>query len=131
MFGEAVRDEVFAGIGISPLGKPPPEKPRDMFPVIERLIEKVGKRETEQLLSTCLRDLPDKYYRNERRKYTKADDIDDYLQKKHRSFVRWIQKCQHKDELFFAQEITDEVVAFVKNDPEIESGVREGNTIYV
>jgi hypothetical protein len=131
MFGEAVRDEVFAGIGVSPLGKPPPEKPHDMFPVIERLIEKVGKRETEQLLSTCLRDLPDKYYRNERRKYAKANDIDDYLQKKHRSFVRSIQKCQRKGELFFAQEITDEIVAFVKNDPEIESGVREGNTIYV
>lgn len=130
-FGETVREEVFAGIGVSPLGKPPLEKPQDMFPVIGRLIEKVGKRETEQLLSACLRDLPDKYYQNERRKYTKAEDIDDYLQKKHRSFVNWIQKCQRKGELFFAQEITNKVVAFVKDDPEIESGVREGNTIYV
>jgi hypothetical protein len=102
-----------------------------MFPVIERLIEEVGKCETEQLLSTCLRDLPDKYYRNERQKFAKARDIDNYLHKKHNSFVRWIQKCQRKGELFFAQEITDEVVALVKSDPEIESGVREGNTIYV
>jgi hypothetical protein len=131
LYGEEVRDEVFAGIGISPLGKPPTEKPYDMFPVIERLIAKVGQQETEQLLSACLRDLPDKYFRNERRKYAKAQDIDDYLKKKHRSFVRWIKKCQREGELFFAQEITDEVVAFVKDNPEIESGVRDGNTIYV
>jgi hypothetical protein len=131
MFSEAMRDEVFAGIGVSSLGKPSPEKPYDMFPVIDRLIEQVGEKETERLLSACLRDLPDKYFRNERRKFAKARDIDDYLKKKHRSFVRWIRKCQREGELFFAQEITDEVVAFVKENQEIESGVREGNILYV
>jgi hypothetical protein len=130
-FGEAVRDEVFAGIGVSPLGKPPLEKPLDMFPVIKRLIDKVGQKEVEQLLSSCLRDLPDKYFHKERRKFNKARDINDYLKKKHSSFVRWIKKCQRDGELFFAQEITDEVVAFVKNDQEIESGVLERNTLYV
>ena len=42
LFGETVRDEVFAGIGVSPLGVPPPQKPFDMFPVIDRLVSKVG-----------------------------------------------------------------------------------------
>ncbi len=131
MFGEATRDEVFAGTGISPLGKPPSEKPFDMFPVIELLIDKVGRVEVEQLLSTSLRDLPEKYYHKERRKYSQARDIDDYLKKKHRSFVRWIQKCQREGELFFAQEITDEVVEFVKSDQEIESGELHGNILFV
>jgi len=131
IFGETVRDEVFAGIGIAPLGTPSPEKPFYMFPVIERLIDKVGQRESEKLLSACLRDLPDEYFRNERRKYKKSRDIDEYLQKSHRSFVRRIRKCQREGQLFFAQEITDEVVAFVKNNPEIESGVREGNILYI
>jgi hypothetical protein len=130
-FGEDVRDKVFAGIGVSPLGKPSTEKPLDMFPVIERLIDKVGQKKTEQLLTTCLRDLPDKYFLDERRKFAKARDIDDYLKKKHRSFVREIQKCQREGHLFFAQEITVEVVAFVKANQEIESGVRDGQIIYV
>lgn len=130
-FGESVRDEVFVGIGMPPLGVPTPEKPRYMQPVIERLVEKVGQDEVEKLLSTCLRDLPDKYFRSDRRKYLKARDIDEYLKKKHQSFVRWIRKCQREGELFFAQEITDEVVSFVKANPEIESGLREGNILYV
>jgi len=45
--------------------------------------------------------------------------------------VRWIRKCQREGELFFAQEITDEVVAFVKQEQDFESGVREANIIYV
>jgi hypothetical protein len=131
LFGEAVRDEVFAGIGISVLGLPSTEKPFDMFPVLDRLIGKVGYEQVELLLSDCLRDLPDRYYRGERRKYIKTGDIDQYLVKKHRSFVRGLKACQKKGELFFSQEITDEVVKYVQDRPEIESGVRDGNLIYV
>jgi len=130
-FGGSVRDEVFAGIGLAPLGIPTPEKPGFLFPVIDRLIDQVGQREVERLLSACLRDLPDEYFRNERRKYLKSRDIDDYLVKKHRSFVRWIRKCQREGELFFAQEITDDVVKLVRENQEIESGVRDGNLVYV
>lgn len=131
IYGESVRDEVFAGIGVSQLGLPPPEKPFDIFPIIDRLIGKVGYNQTEKLLSACLRDLPERYFLNERKKYIKSGDIDLYLQKKHQSFVRWIQKCQKKGELFFAQEITDEVVTYVRNNQEIESGMRDGNLLYI
>jgi hypothetical protein len=130
-FGQEVRDEVFAGIGLSPLGLPSPEKPRFMQPVVERLEERVGEERCKELLSGGLRDLPTRYFLGERRKYRKAKDIDDYLSKKHRAFVRQLKKCRREGQLFFAQEITDEVIAFVQDDPEIESGRREGNVIYV
>jgi hypothetical protein len=131
MFGQEVRDEVFAGIGLSPLGNPSTDKPGFMHPVVERLANRVGEDECRKLLSGSLRDLPDRYFRGERRKYQKSRDVDEYLLKKGRSFVRYLRKCQREGHLFFAQEITDEVVAFVKSDPEIESGRREGNVVYV
>ncbi len=131
MFGESVREEVFAGIGVAPLGIPPTEKPRFLFPVIERLVAKVGQKKVEKLLSACLRDLPDEYYKNDRRKFLKTRDIDDYIVKRHRAFVRTLRKCQRQGELFFSQEITDEVVEYVKQNAEIESGVRDGNILYV
>jgi hypothetical protein len=131
LFGEAIRDQAFEGIGESVLGVPPPEKPYDMFPVIDRLITLVGYEATEQLLSACLRDLPDNYFLGEREKYIKYGDIDIFLEKKHQALVRWLKKCQRNGELFFSQEITDEVVQYVKDHPEIESGVREGNILYV
>jgi hypothetical protein len=130
-FGEEVRDDVFRGIGLAPLGLPSPEKPRTLHPVLERLEQQVGEEESRRLLSSCLRDLPDRYFSGERRRYLKSRDVDDYLVRKHRAFVRDLRKCQREGRLFFAQEITDEVVAFVQGDPEIESGRREGDVVYV
>jgi hypothetical protein len=131
VFGEAVREEVFAGIGVALLGTPSTEKPRFLFPVIERLVAKVGQKKVEKLLSACLRDLPDEYYKGERRKFLRSKGVDDYAAKRHRAFVRALRKSQRQGELFFAQEITDEVVNFVKKNAEIESGVRDGNILYV
>jgi hypothetical protein len=131
IFGEDIRNEAFAGVGVSALGVPPPDKPFDMFPVIDRLIGMVGYEATEQLLSACLRDLPDEYFLDEREKYSKSPDIDDYLLKKHRAFVRLLQKSQRDGKLFFSQEITNEVVNFVRDNPEIECGVRDGNIVYI
>jgi hypothetical protein len=131
LYGESVRDEAFAGIGVSPLGLPSPDKPFDMFPVLDRLIGKVGFEATEQLLSACLRDLPDEYFIDERARYCKSADIDDYLRNKHQEFVEQLQKCQREGVLFFSQEITDEVIEFVRNRPETECGVRDGNLLYI
>ncbi len=131
LFGETVRDEVFGGIGISPLGVSPPQKPFDMFPVIDRLVSKVGYAAVEQLLSACLRDLPDEYFIGEREKYHKAKDIDTYLRDKHKSFVEELQKCMQEGKLFYSQEITDEVLKYVEAHPEFECGERKGNIIYI
>jgi hypothetical protein len=131
LFGEALREEVFAGIGVAPLGTPSTDKPHFMFPVIERLVAKLGRKKIATLLSGCLRDLPDTYYRNERRRFLRARDIDDYLGRRHRAFVRTLRKCQRQGQLFFVQEVTDEVMEYVKGNAEIESGVRDGSVLYV
>jgi hypothetical protein len=95
------------------------------------LIEKVGQHEVEKLLSACLRDLPEEHFRKEQSKYKKSKDIDAYAQKRHRSLLRQLRNCQREGKLFFSQAVNDQVVAFVKDNPEIESGVRVGNVLYV
>jgi hypothetical protein len=49
-FGNNIRDEVFAGIGVSPLGLPSPEKPYDLFLVLDWLVRTVGHDQVELLL---------------------------------------------------------------------------------
>jgi len=41
-----------------------------------------------------------------------------------------LEDCRREDRLFFAQEVTDEVLEFVRNEPEMGGGVRVGNIIY-
>ncbi len=131
LFGNTIRDEVFAGIGISSLGLPSPEKPFDLFPVLDRLVSIVGYEQVELLLSASLRDLPDEYYLDDREKYIQAANIDAFLVSKHQAFVDELKKCQREGQLFFSQEITDQVVSYVQERQETECGVRDGNILYV
>ncbi len=131
VFGEEIRDEVFAGIGVAPLGLPTPAKPRTMHPVVARLEAKVGEAACRALLADSLRDLPDEYFADERQRYeASGGDLDEYLRLKKQAFVERLEACQREGRLFFAQEVTNEVIAFVKNDPEIGGGRREGNVVY-
>ncbi len=131
LFGNAICDEAFAGIGVSPLGLPSSDKPYDLFPALDRLIETVGYEQVKLLLSACLRDLPDEYFAEEREKYFSSSSIDQYLVSKHQSLVEELKKCQREGQLFFSQEITDEVVEYVQARQETECGVRQGNILYI
>ena len=127
-YGEALRDEVFAGIGVAPYGLPTPEKPRYMQPVIERLEKALGAEACRALIADSLRDLPD--YAWEREIYQSCASVDEYLVKKKQKFMEQMETCQREGRLFFAQEVTDEVLEFIRSEPEMGGGVRVGNIVY-
>lgn len=127
-YGTAFRDEVFAGIGAAPYGLPTLEKPRFMQPVVERLEKALGPEACRALLADSLRDLPD--YAWERDIYQSCAGVDEYLAKKKQKFMEQMETCQREGRLFFAQEVTDEVLDFIRNEPEMGGGVRVGNIVY-
>lgn len=129
-FGTELRDEIFAGSDAPPYGIPTPEKPAALQPVLRRLEARVGQAACQEFLSASLRDLPDEYYLHEREKYRQAGNIDAYLRQRKEAFVAELEACQRDGRLFFSQEITGEVVEFVRNDPEMGGGRREGSIIY-
>ena len=129
-FGAEIRDEVFAGVGVAPYGTPSPEKPAYVQPVIQRLQRRVGADVCSEFLSACLRDLPDEYFLPEREKFQQAADIDSYLRHRKEEFVAELEACLGEHRLFYAQEITQDVLDFVRGDPEIGAGRREGKVVY-
>jgi hypothetical protein len=129
-YGECVRDEVFAGIGVAPYGIPTPEKPRYMQPVIERLEKALGTEACRALLGDCLRDLPDEMYAGEHELYQSCQDVEEYLARKKQKFMARMEACQRAGRLFFAQEVTDEVLDYIRSEPEMGGGVQVGNIVY-
>ena len=115
---------------IAPYGTPTPEKPAYLQPVITRLEARVGKPACAEFLSASLRDLPDRYFRDARRKYRKAANIDAFLDQRKQEFVARLEACWQAGRPFFVQEITERVLAYVRADPEIGGGRRVGNLIY-
>ena len=131
VLGEQQRDQVFAGLGLPPLGLPNDEKVRFTQAALARLETLADPQSCRAILADCLRDLPRKYFMRERRKYQAAKDIDTYLARRRRAFLRELETCRREGRLFYVQEITDQVLEFVRGDPEIEGGVREGQSLYV
>ena len=129
-YGEDFRDEVFDGIGLAPLGLPTPEKPGKMQSVIERLEQILGPDACRNLLRDSLRDLPDEYYVGERELFLSCDNVDDYLTKKKQRFLVQMEACQREGRLFFAQEVTDEVLSYIHGEQEMGGGMRVGDLVY-
>jgi hypothetical protein len=132
--GEAVgikrRDEVFTGIELPAMGTPSSEKPRFTQVVMEHLETMVGAEIYRGILSNCLRDLEDEEFLDDRKKYQDCKDLDEYLERCGREFIAQLEKIKEEGELFFNQEITDQVIEFVRSTPEIRQGVRDGNILY-
>ncbi|QRN84507.1 hypothetical protein JR338_13055 (plasmid) [Chloroflexota bacterium] len=130
--GEDLRDGIFENLPLPPLGLSRYEKAHYTAKIMDRMEEIFGISTTRDLLQDCLRDLPDEYYPDEKTDFYDIceGDMDRYLVYRGEKFVDLLRGYQERNELFFGQEITDEVIAFVEGNPEIGGGVREGNLIY-
>lgn len=130
-FDQKLRDDIFDGIEIPPLGISQEEKPWYMKELVGRLEKKIGTDECAKFLNRGLRDRYEDSRKPDREKFLKAKNLDAFLEQKHRDFVVELEKHFKDGTLLFTQEITKDVVEYVRADPYIESGVREGNKIIV
>lgn len=124
------RDKVFAGIDLPPLGTPPASKPPVTQAVMERLEELVDPDTCREILSGGLRDMEDAWFIGERTKYLECGSLDLYLERKGQDFIAQLEQLRDDGGLFFTQPVTDRVIEFVRANPEIAQGVREGNILY-
>jgi len=128
--GEAVRNRVFEGLELPALGTSPTDRARLNRTVMDRLEDEVEEATCRELLSDSLRDLPETWYRGLKETYEAAGSFDEFLEQKRANFIAELEDLRDSGKLFFTQEITDEVVDFVKQHPEISAGVREGRILY-
>jgi hypothetical protein len=129
--GEAQRDAVFAGVPLPTWGTPSLERAQRMAVVIKRMEVLLDEAVVKDILSPCLRDLPEEGYLAERGKFTEAGDIDTYLERRRQEFVVQLEQIKAQDGLYFNQKITQDVIDFVRANPEVAQGVREGDILYV
>ena len=127
--GEAARDEIFKDVEIPPLGTPNVVKPRLTETVMTRLEASVDHETCVKVLGSGLRYLENDGYLGAKKKYEEAGGIDAYLKKKGADFIAELEKHRDEDTLYFNQPINDDVIDYVRENPEILTGVREGNVI--
>jgi len=129
--GEQKGDQIFGETAIPPLGISNRKKAQITREVMERFEQIVDAETSQQIFSDSFRDLRDEWYLEDKKRYHEIGDFDKFLEMKRQDFISQLEELRDSHELFFSQEITPEVVEFVRRDPEISLGVREGNVLYV
>jgi len=128
--GEDMRGSIFEGVDLPPMGTPNTKKPPITQTVMGRLESQTDPQTCRALLIDCLRDLPDEDYFQERKKYLACDSLDDYLEQRETDFLAELETIKEDGGLFYTQPVTDEVIEFMRDNPEISNVVRRGNTLY-
>ncbi len=130
LVGEQKRDEILARIDLPPLGLPSSQKPRVLQAVMERLEALLDAGTCNKLLSGSLRTLEDSSYLEDKKTYQACTSLDEFLLKRGQEFIAHLEQLKSEGRLYFTQKVTDEVIEFVKSQPLIAQGVREGNILY-
>jgi hypothetical protein len=129
--GEETRCRVFDRFELPPLGSPPDDYPKLTKMIVERLEAELPAAACRKVLTGNYHELPAEAFKDKKERFDKAKSIDEYLKGEHKRLVAELTDFMKKGRIWYEQQITPEVVEFVKRNPEIQNGVRRGNKIYV
>ena len=130
VLGEDARTEIFDGIDIPPIGTTPLEWTRVNAVAFLRLEAMADADTVKRILRSGLRNLRDTDYLPIKERYEEIDDIDVFLDDRARRRLEELTRHRDDGTLFVNQPIDDDVLEFVRANPEIAGGVRRGNTIF-
>ena len=131
VLGTAQRDELFKDLPLPTLGTSSKDKAALMRVVMERLEQTADEAVCAELFADSLRDLSEAWYEADKKRYQEIGDLDRFLAWKRQDFISTLERLRDEGQLFFNQPVTDEVIEFVRADPEVSVGVRQGNTLFV
>jgi hypothetical protein len=128
--GDNKRDQIFHDVQLPTIGTPVAQRPAIMKTVIQRMEDLLDEQTFDSILSGSLHTLKDEWYQDGRQKYLECKSLDEYLDQRSIEYIAELEQIKNEGRLYFNQEITDEVIEFVRSQPEIARGVREGNILY-
>ena len=128
--GKAAHGRVFHDIEMPPLGSPQDSYPRLTKTVLDRMEAHLPARTCRDILTWNYHNIPMEAFKESKKRFEKAASIDEYLRGEHKRLIKELENCMREGRPWFEQEITPEVVEFVRGNQEICTGVRQGDKIY-
>ena len=113
-----------------PLGSDPEAYPPFTRALMDRLAAALPEKTVCRVLAGNHHRIPASAFDEEKEAYRSAASMDEYLAGQHRRSVEELQQYSDSGAVWYEQVITQEVVDFVAANPEIQSAVRIGDTLY-
>jgi hypothetical protein len=132
--GREVRDRIFSK-RLPPLGAGENERCAYTRRIMKQMAPQLAPEEAREAWFQVQHGIPADAWREsdmaEKEKYRRGGDIDKFLDLKRRERDALLTRLRDEDRLWYTVVIDDEVLEFVKGDPEMEVGRREGAKIYI
>ena len=127
--GDETQQAIFEDVRLPALGTTPLDWTRVASLIMPRLEAAADRRTVERILSSGLRDLPDRAYDDFKTRYEEIGNIDIFLEDRGKRYLDRLIEYVDTGTPYFNQMIDENVIDFVRRTPEIGRGVRKGSTI--
>ena len=128
--GDETRRKVYAGVTLPPIGAPQDAYPPVTHTILDRMETELPPATCREVLTWNYHGVPAAAFQEAKTRFEQSASLDDYLKGEHERLVAELEHCMSEGRLWYEQEITPDVVALVKSNPEINTGVRRGDTIF-
>jgi hypothetical protein len=133
-FGGEMRNAIVPA-ALPPLGADEKERSAYTRGVARRMEERISAVKAQAAWFQVQHGIPPESFQTgeaaDRGKFRQSGSIDAFLDLKRRERDEMLTGLRDGNELWYTVQITDAVLEFVKNDPEMEVGRREGDDIFV
>jgi len=131
VLGDEEADKIISTMKNPPLGsvyEAYPEVVNSMLSVMQRSLPI---KTCRKILAGNHHGIPVEKFNYDKEKFKELGSIDDYLKFRTSSMLEEMELCMNEGRMWYEQKITPRVLEFVRANPEIQAGVREGNTVYI
>jgi hypothetical protein len=129
--GKATRRRVFHDLEMPPLGSPQDSYPELTKMILDRMEAELPAQTCRDVLTCNYHNVPLEAFKNSKKRFERAASIDEYLRGEHQRLIKELEGCMTRGRPWFEQEITPEVVEFVRGNQEICTGIRQGDKVYL
>jgi hypothetical protein len=129
--GKEKSDLILKGFELPPIGTSPKRMPRTTKSFMERLESDLDRNTCRKILLTGVHAGPPEHYAEEKKMLRESKNVDEYLRRRRRKFVKELSEHMKNDTLFFTQRIDKRSLDFVRGNPEVAGGVRKGDRIFL
>jgi hypothetical protein len=131
LFGDYLGDDVFKHIAFPALGSDLARYPDSIIAYLGAMQSRLSIEDCQNVLAGNHHDIDTASFKDSKQRFADYPDLPSFLRIKHQELVNKLQKHAETGELWFEQYITHEVVEYVRNHQEIQTGVLDGDRIVV
>jgi len=125
-------DEIFEAVAFPPLGAPIEENHAATVRLMKRMQERLPENVFKKALAGNHHEIPSEHFEESKKRFKELNgDIDAFLKYRHEQQVAELDEHCRLGKIWYEQILTPETVAYVRDHPEIQGGVREGNVVYI